>query len=146
MINKIVDGISEKLNSVFGDEYEIYSEQVKQGLKEPCFFIALISSRMMQIVGNRYDCKTSFVVQYFPASVTDANTECYDMQGSLFSALEYITVDGDLQRGIKMRGELVNGILHFFVDYHMIAKRAEMAGTETEYMEEVEADIEIGGG
>ena len=38
MINKIIDGICEKLNESFGDGYEVYTELKNQGLKEPCFF------------------------------------------------------------------------------------------------------------
>ena len=43
MINKILDAISNALNEEFGDEYEIYSEDIKQDLKEPCFFIICLN-------------------------------------------------------------------------------------------------------
>ncbi|MDR2655629.1 MAG: hypothetical protein LBC56_06080 [Oscillospiraceae bacterium] len=35
--------------------------------------------------------------------------------------LEYIGFDGRLQRGIKMRGEISEGVLNFFVNYNFIA-------------------------
>ena len=37
MINAIISGISITLDGAFG--YEVYGEEIKQGLKEPCFFI-----------------------------------------------------------------------------------------------------------
>lgn len=37
MINKVIDGISKAINEEFGDEYNIYTEEIEQGLKEPCF-------------------------------------------------------------------------------------------------------------
>ena len=32
MINKIVDGISKAINEEFGDDYEIYTEEIELGL------------------------------------------------------------------------------------------------------------------
>lgn len=43
MINSIVEAISCSLNKEFGDDYEIHNEEIKQGLKEPCFFIACLN-------------------------------------------------------------------------------------------------------
>lgn len=40
MINKILDAISNALNEEFGDDIEIYSEDIKQGFKEPCFLLS----------------------------------------------------------------------------------------------------------
>lgn len=37
MLNEIITGISQKLNATFGDGYEIYENDVEQGLEEPCF-------------------------------------------------------------------------------------------------------------
>ncbi|WP_334303291.1 phage tail terminator family protein, partial [Clostridioides difficile] len=39
MLNNIIDGISVKLDKSFGEKYTIYSEDVEQGINEPCFFI-----------------------------------------------------------------------------------------------------------
>ena len=43
MINSIIEAISISLNEEFGDGYEIHMEEIKQGLKEPCFFIACLN-------------------------------------------------------------------------------------------------------
>ena len=42
MLNEIIKGISMALNAAFGDGYEIYQNDVEQGLKEPCFLIAVL--------------------------------------------------------------------------------------------------------
>ena len=39
MVNKIVDGIVQAISAAYGEEYEIYTENVEQGLTEPCFLI-----------------------------------------------------------------------------------------------------------
>ena len=45
MVNRIIDGISIRINEVFGDDYEIYSEDIEQGFKEPCFFILPLNQK-----------------------------------------------------------------------------------------------------
>lgn len=37
MLNNIMDAVTRRLNELFGDGYEIYTDAVEQGLKEPCF-------------------------------------------------------------------------------------------------------------
>lgn len=125
MLDKIVDGISEKLNSVFGDDYKIYTESVKQGLKEPCFFIQLVSPVNKSLLGERSLRENLFCIQYLPSNKNEPKAECYRVQDDLYLALEYITVDGGLQRGIKMRGEFADGILNFFVNYNMFVKKTD---------------------
>ena len=43
MISNVIAGIAIALNQEFGDDYEIYTEEIKQDLKEPCFFITLLN-------------------------------------------------------------------------------------------------------
>lgn len=52
MINSIVETISCSLNKEFGDDYEIHNEEIKQGLKEPCFFIACLNPNNNLFLGN----------------------------------------------------------------------------------------------
>lgn len=119
MLNEIVDGISERLNEAFGDDYEIYTEQVKQGLKEPCFTVSCVNPASTQVLGNRYLRRSLFSVKYFPKSVAGARAECLDVQDKLFLALETITAGGDLVRGTGINGRFVDGVLVVTVNYDM---------------------------
>lgn len=47
MLNEIIKGTSIKLNTAFGDGHEIYSNDVEQGLSEPCFFIGVLKPELM---------------------------------------------------------------------------------------------------
>lgn len=132
MVNDLIDGISIKLNQVFGDGKRIYSESVKQGLQEPCFFIAVLNPLQTQVIGNRYFRQQPFDIHYFPA-VQDNNNELQEMASDLFIALEYITlVNGDLVHGKEMRYEVVDGVLHFFVDYNMYVRKIEVPADDME--------------
>lgn len=125
LLNKIIDGIAMKLNQVFGDGYQIYTESVEQGLKEPCFFIVPLKPMQKQIVGKRYFREHPFDIHYFPAT-EDENTECLNVADQLFDALEAITVDGDVIRGSNINHEIIDDVLHCFVNYDMfIYKESE---------------------
>lgn len=132
MVNDLIDGISIKLNQVFGDRKRIYSESVKQGLKEPCFFIAVLNPLQTQVIGNRYFRQHPFDIHYFP-ELQDNNNELHGMASDLFNALEYIALEnGDLVHGKEMHYEIVDGVLHFFVDYNMYVKKVEVPADNME--------------
>lgn len=125
MINSIVDGICLALNEAFGDDYEIYTETKKQGLKEPCFSVLCVNPTQKQFLGKRYHKTNKFCIHYFPASA-ESNAEINTVRENLFSALEYITVDGDLIRGTDMTGETDDlGVLNFFVDYNFFIRKVK---------------------
>lgn len=124
-LNKIIDGICEALNTEFGDDFEIYTEDVKQGLKEPCFSVVLLNPSVEQFLGKRYHRNNLFCIHYFPKSKHEAKAECFDVQERLQDCLELIAVDGDLTRGTGMHGEVVEGVLSFFVDYDMFVYKEQ---------------------
>ena len=123
MVNNIKDAISIRLKQLFGNDYEICSKKVEQGLKVPCFFINVLSQSRRQIIGNRYYLEVSCDVHYFP-SVEDDNDELDEVGSILFDDLEYITmVNGDQLRGTKMSYEKFEGVLHFYVTYGMFVQK-----------------------
>ena len=141
MINKIIDGICEKLNESFGDGYEIYTELKNQGLKEPCFSVMCVNPISNQVLGNRYFRNNLFSILYFPSS-KEPKAECNAVLESLYLALETITVKEtllnetvkeSLVRGTNMRGELVDGVLNFLVNFNMFVYKVE----DADLMEEV---------
>lgn len=115
MINELIIGISQALDAAFSD-VEIHTDQIKQGLVEPCFFIMLLEPSQEQVLGPRYYRENSFDIHYFPK--TDNTSEINDVADKLMDTLEYINFDGGLLRGTKMHSETVAGVLHFFVDYN----------------------------
>lgn len=125
MVNKIIDGISIKINELFGDNYYIYSENVKQGFKEPCFFISLLKPSSTPKLGNRSLREYNFGIQYFPSSSNSKNAEMYEVSEKLISGLEYISFENKLLRGSKIKAEIVDDVLHFFIKYSLFAVQKE---------------------
>ena len=124
MINKIIDGISIALNAEFGDAYKIYTENVEQGLKEPCFSIVCVSPNNTHFMGKEYFRQNKFCVHFFPSS-DEKVAECMDVLDRLYDCLEIIKVDGEETLGTKMTGEMDSGVLSFLVNYDMFMVKVE---------------------
>lgn len=122
-IESIITGISEKLNTVFGDAYEIYPEEVKQGMNVPCFFINLINHTNTIERGETYHLENTFCIRYFPKSENQPKSECYGMLNDLFLALEQINIGEDTIRGVNKNGEIHDGTLLFFVNYNVFVRK-----------------------
>ena len=142
MINSIIESISISLNAEFGDKYKIHREEKRQGLKEPCFFIQCLNPTEELFFWKRYFRKNQFCIQYFPENKLHGKEECYAVGERLFSCLEYLDVGGDLVMGTKRKYEVVDGILHFFVNYDLfVYKVAE----PVPFMEEVSSETHVKG-
>ena len=124
MINEIIDGISVAINTEFGDDYEIYTESIEQGLKEPCFSILCLNPTVEQFLGKRYFRTNQFCVHYFPKS-NERRSECNVVAERLYDCLEGITVSGDLIRGTSLHSEISDGVLSFFVNYDLFTYKHE---------------------
>lgn len=142
MINSIVKSISVSLNAEFGDKYKIHREAKKQGLEEPCFFVQCLNPTENLFLGKRYFRQNQFCIQYFPENELHGNEECHSTGERLLSCLEYLTVCGNLVMGTKMKYEVVDGILNFFVNYDMfVYKVAE----SVPFMESVSSETSVKG-
>lgn len=126
MINSIMEAISISLNEEFGDSYEIHMEAIKQGLKEPCFFISSLNPTRELFLGKRYFRTNQFCIQYFPET-DEKQRECNGVADRMYDCLEYITILGDDKpvMGTKMKYEVVDGVLNFFVNYDCFVRKAE---------------------
>jgi len=148
LIKEIINGISQKIYSFYEGLYDIYVEEVEQGLQMPCFMINLISSDIRMILKPRYMFETIFDVIYFGEGYKD----CMDRGSELYDILEYITIKGfkrkgsidpdkDLIRGTKMNMDIIKNILHFRVRYNLILQNKPDI---IDMMEEHQINIGVG--
>jgi len=120
MLNDIITGIAKALDTAFGPDYRVHKNDVKQGLTEPCFFIAVLKPGQTPLLGDRAIWHSPFDIHYFPKGPA-TNAELYDAATKLMYCLRYITLpDGDMLRGMSISYEAVDGVLHFFVTYCMV--------------------------
>lgn len=110
-----MSGISNRLDEVF--DCEIYAGEVNQNLQEPCFLITPIAVVMEPQLGNRQNRFHPFDIIYFPKG--NSQSEKLSVGESLILELELISLsDGSFLRGTKMHFEIVDDVLHFFVEYN----------------------------
>lgn len=136
MINAIIEAISVSLDGEFGGGHEIHMEEIKQDLKEPCFFISCINPTSSLFLGKRYLRENLFCIQYFPRKGRE-RAECNETAERLFTCLECLEVSGSLVKGTGMKCEVENGILNFFVNYNVFVQKKETLPA----MEEVAGEI-----
>ena len=115
-IQNLIDAIAEALFQQFGSGYEIYTENVEQGLHEPCFFIRCLNPTKNLFLGQCYKRTNQFSIQYIP-STTEAIAECNSVMERLFECLENVILHGKPIHGTELHGEVTDGILTFTVNY-----------------------------
>lgn len=118
MTDKIIDSIAEILSDHFPDA-EIYTENVEQGLHEPCFFVYPVNSSLLRHVGRRWMEEYFMCIQYLP-SVGDEKALCAKTEETLYRILEYITVDGAKIAAVSPHSETNDEVLSFFVSYRVL--------------------------
>ncbi|AFL99520.1 hypothetical protein Desde_1088 [Desulfitobacterium dehalogenans ATCC 51507] len=119
---------------------DIYGEEIRQGFEEPCFFVKLFPVSQEQLLGRRYKRNHSFDIHYFPTEAGEGeeqrqNEDMHDMAEALYDKMEMVPVTGGLIRGVKMRHEIVDGVLHFFVDYNFHVLREAVPDPPMQTME-----------
>ena len=102
MLNEIIQGVSMKLNATFGDKYRFYQNDVRQGFKPPCFFLAVLNPEIAPLAGRQYINRNPLDVRFFPKDQRN-NAEMFTVAAEMMDVLEIITLpNGDLIRGTGM--------------------------------------------
>ncbi len=114
MIKEIIEGIAAKLSKEFGD-ITIYSEEVEQGFKTPCFSINCESINNQLYRGRRYRTENVIDIHYY--SGAEKREDYNDVMTRLFKCLEYIDIPKSVLRGENMKMEIQEDYCSFKVSY-----------------------------
>lgn len=114
MVNDILYGISTALNTIFPD-CPIYTDNVEQGLIEPCFFIIPLESSETRLLGNRAYRTIQFNLSYVSKA---KRLQLESIADKLYPILRQVKLlDESLINGFDLHHEIVDGVLHFFVTF-----------------------------
>lgn len=138
MINKIIKGITDAIFTEFGDECEINTESVEQGLTSPCFFVSCINPSDDSVVGSRRLLSHLYKVQYF-AKGPKINREINDVFDRMTNCLRMITVDGCRINATNATVNVSDGVMTYMVHFNMHVIEAE----DYELMQELNLKGEI---
>lgn len=110
----IITAIAKKIHSIFGDSYNIETDEVKQGYNTPCFFIKLYNNERKHYRGNRYKINLNFRILGFAEN--DSTKQLNEMGEKLYE-IEYLTLDNlDVIRCLNMNYKTDDANLQFFFD------------------------------
>ncbi len=141
MLNDIMDAVTGRLYELFGDRYTIYTDDVKQGLEEPCFFVQFLEPSEKPMIGRRYFRRTDMCIQYMPGDIPQISEELNRVSDILMDGMEYITLsDSGLLHGTNRSHRAEEGVLSFFVSYNMFVMKPE---PQEASMEGLEANTQL---
>ena len=142
MIKEIVEAITAALDAATDGKCEIYTEDVAQGLEEPCFFVKQLEVVNNRRLGSRVKRKYPFDILYFPRDSDTKKYEMYEMEDVLQDSMEYITLaNGNLLRASDISSEIVDDVLHVYVSYSVTLD----APKQSTSMEELKAGQKLKG-
>ena len=121
MIKEIIESITSALDTLTEGTCEIYTEDVEQGLEEPCFFVRQLEVANNRCLGNRVKRKYPFDIIYFPSDSDAKKYEMYEMEDLLQDGMEYITLaNGNMLRASDISSEIVDDVLHVYASYSVM--------------------------
>lgn len=146
MINEIIESVAKTLSEAFPSCGEPYTENVEQGLAEPCFLITAISPQMVKERGRMYDFSVTLEIQYFPESKTEPKTEINDVIDKLDRVLELFpyTHDSTLEEALHWSMTRDYSILDNVLTCRLILDAKYMLDEEpAAVMEKLEKETEV---
>lgn len=123
MVKSILNAVTKRLGTTFGNSYRYYVEDVEQGLVKPAFKVDVLIPLMRSKSPVLYDRTMPIVVHYFSDSKDELRNNCYDMSERIMETLEYLPFNGVLLRGEDISCQLVEDVLQVFVTYRFTTKR-----------------------
>lgn len=120
MTEDIIKAVCAAIYSQFGNGYTIYTEAVAQDAQTPCFFVICTQPKLNRYMSDEYYQEIPIVVQYLPQNTENYRSECEDVFERLSLNLDTISFEGSCVHGADTHGEIIDGVLNFFVDYNMM--------------------------
>jgi len=118
-LNYIVSSISKSIYNEFGEKYCIYSEEVKQNVVLPCFFIIPVKYSQSAITSDYIKMINEFDIQFLPEeNLNTKNKDILTVYNKLMKCLKYIDIDGKLFKGTNIYSYVKNTVLHLSVNYN----------------------------
>lgn len=121
MTDIIVEAIGVCIQSALGDLPVIF-DNVEQNLDPPCCIIQLLENTYEPKLSGRVYHTRPFDILYFAPEESGIQQLHYVSQ-ILMSALEWIQVSDGPLHGTSIRSEIVDGVLHVFVDYNIFTRK-----------------------
>lgn len=115
----IIDGLVVALDNI-NPNIPVYTEQIKQEFSQPAFFVMQLDLAQAPGYNRRSSRNMLFNVHYFPdRDSLMPKADCRAIAESLFEPLKYVTTAYGPVRSYGLRYEIVDDVLHFFVNFNL---------------------------
>lgn len=143
MINSITEAVSKAIHETFGNGYKIYKEDVKQGIKTPCFIIFIADSSCTKLRGE-YDVWTfTMNIVYMPSDINHVQRECNEVKEKLRRCLDVITMkDKSKTRGSAIDFVISDDTLVMMIAYKIMT-RTQRENDNGDLMEKMSQNLTI---
>lgn len=108
MTNEILKAVARALGGVY-ENYPVYTEEVKQGLKKPAFFIKVNEPKKLPALSAKTRLYANIEVQFFPESKSK-NSIMNDVAKSVCDLLEYLEVGECVLHGVNIHCDKKGGV------------------------------------
>lgn len=140
MYNALVEAVSRALYDAFPDVPILGSEEIEQGIQEPCFLITVVSPAREKVMQSLYQYRVALAVQYFPEDKERPREECQRVLAELDDTLECVEVQTEEYEKLtwreKMDAAMVDDVLTATVVYTDVYYRPE-DNVSMEHLDEI---------
>ena len=122
MADLLINGVCNALYNEFGDDYEYYIDEIKQGLDKSCFFVSYVRNAQNRYINNRLRSENRISIQFIPTDDVSAEKRS-EIANRLYTCLDCIDYGPDKLFGKEMQCEpLSDNMLNFQVSYNFFKK------------------------
>lgn len=125
MLDDLVNGLAARVKELY-PEFAIYDEVVRQGMKEPCFFIKVVAVRFRKELSGRYRLQVTIDLHYFNSKHNEVMNHDFRIVGQRISEeLEAVSVADKVLRIGDKESKAVDDVLHVLFDVSVVLFRKE---------------------
>lgn len=134
MIDEVVLSVAAAIRAVVPPEYEVYTENVHQGAKLPCFFVECKEAKRVDMLNSQFFIRAELAVTCESDSDTKKQ-ETDSVTAVLFHALRFIRAGEQQLNGRRISGKWQEGRFVINVTYDIWPK---VGSTNMDMMLELE--------
>lgn len=119
---KMLNGVTKAIYDEFGEDYQVYAENLNAELEKPCFTVRVLDTTLQRLLNITYQFDDIYMVQFFPADDSPTpQKDCRNARFGLMCCLEDVL---GIQ-GTKMSSKIVDNVLSFSVNYKYFGSRSD---------------------
>lgn len=145
MTDKILEGLAEKIQEIFGEDYKVYADEVPQNLDSPCFLLSEVSVVQTPFLMQRQKKDRAYLIQYFPVSEVSALQECRETAEHLINGFEVIMAGDTALRCTNMQYSVdrEQHVLNYTLNVNTIAWKTAVKSPELALMRELDMTTDV---